>query len=119
MKAAAGEQSLPELFHTIQYRQSIGLSTKRFLFSFWQRILQPVTTLVLIGLAVPFVFGSFRDSSMGMRIMTGVLIGFAFYMMNQLFGPITLVYQFPPLLAAVLPTMIFFIIAAVLLSKTR
>src|SRR3989338_2373845 len=119
MRIASAEQSLINLYHTIQYRQSIGLSVNQFVFSFWQRILQPVTSFIMISLAVPFVFGSFRSTSMGVRIIAGVLIGFAFYMMYQLFGPITLVYQFPPLLAAIIPPCVFFLIGIVLLLRVK
>lgn len=119
MSIISAEQTIKNLYHTIQYRRSIGLGTNQFVFSFWQRLLQPITTLVLICLAVPFVFGSFRSASIGMRILTGMLIGFIFYMLNQLFGPITLVYQFPPLLAAVTPTCLFLVIAMILLARTK
>lgn len=119
MQIASAEQTILDLYHTIAYRQSIGLSVNRTIFSFWQRALQPVTTLILICVAVPFVFGSFRQVSMGQRIMGGVLFGFIFYLLNQLFGPITLVYQFPPILAAVLPSCLFFFIAIILLIRAR
>lgn len=119
MSIASAEQSMEDLHRTIHYRQSIGLSANRFIFTYWQRILQPFTTVVMICLAVPFVFGSFRSASMGVRVISGVLIGFAFYMMNQLFGPITLVYQFPPLLAALIPTCLFLFIGIVLLWRMR
>lgn len=119
MSIASAEQTIADLYHTIDYRQSIGLGVNQYVFSFWQRILQPLTSLVMICLAVPFVFGSFRSASMGMRIIGGVIIGFIFYMLNQLFGPITLVYQFPPLLAAVIPTCLFLLIAIVLLMNAN
>ena len=47
------------------------------------------------------------------------VIGFLFYMLNQLFGPITLVYQFPPLLAAIIPTFLFLFITMILLARTK
>lgn len=119
MNVVSGEQSLVNLYHTISYRKLIGLDNSTFLFSLWQRILQPITTLVMIGLAVPFVLGSFRSTSMGMRVITGVLVGFIFYMLSQLFGPITMVYQFPPFYAAVIPTGLFFAVGMILLAKLQ
>jgi len=119
MAVASAEQTIIALYQTIQYRHSIGLSVNQYIFSFWQRMMQPITSLVMICLAVPFVFGSLRSASMGLRILLGVLIGFSFYMLNQLFGPITLVYQFPPFLAAIIPTALFFLIALVLLMRAR
>lgn len=119
MSLISAEQTLVDLYHTIQYRQLTGLGINQYLFSFYQRIMQPFATLVMICLAVPFVFGSFRSASMGMRMMAGIFIGFIFYMLNQLFGPITLVYQFPPLFAALIPTCVFLVITIILLMRTR
>lgn len=43
---------------------------------------------------------------MGLRILTGVIIGFAFYMLNQFLGPFAMVYQIPPVIAALMPTVL-------------
>lgn len=119
MTISSAQETLRDLYHTIQYRRSIGLGVNQFIYFFWQRVLQPLTTLVMIALAVPFVFGSYRQASMSVRIIGGVLLGFVFYMMNQLFGPITLVYQFPPILAAIIPTGVFLMVAVILLARAR
>lgn len=111
------ETSVVKLFNNIRYRQQYGLNSDEYSFVFWQRIIQPLTTLVMICLGVPFIFGSLRNVTMGFRITMGILIGFGFYMLNQLFGPISLVYQFPPWLAAILPTVIFAIAGWSLMRK--
>ena len=119
MRVVSGEQMLTALYHTIQYRRAMGLSVNQFIFSFYQRLLQPITSLILIGLAVPFVFGSFRSTSIAMRIMLGIVLGFLFYILNQVFGPISLVFQLPPLLAAIMPSAFFLIILLVCLLMMR
>ncbi len=119
MEMGLTEQSITDLYHTIQYRQSIGLSANQLIFSLWQRIFQPLTSLIMISLGVLFVFGALRSSSMGSRVLMGVILGFGFYMLNQLFGPISLVYQFPPILAAATPTLIFLVIFLALLGRVR
>lgn len=115
-KTSTGE-SLKNLFHNILYLKSSGIISNRLEFLLWQRITQPFTTIVLICLAIPFIFGSLRDASTGARTMAGILVGFSFYMLNQFFGPITMVYQFPPLLAAIAPTLLFSIIYYILISR--
>lgn len=114
-----GRQSLWALLKTIQYRERAGLVSSQFEFNFWQRAIQPVTTIIMICLGIPFIFGSLREVSMGVRILTGIIVGFSFYMLNQLFGPISLVYQFPPWLAAAMPTLVFLAIYAILLRRLR
>ena len=113
------EQSIIGLYHTIRYRIQAGLQTNSFIFSFWQRVIQPFTTVVMICLGVPFIFGSLRQASMGLRVLTGVIIGFAFYMLNQFFGPFAMVYQLPPILAALMPTVLFAIACVILPRYSR
>ncbi len=90
-----------------RYRHVNGLLEGSFAFTFWQRVLQPGVTLVMILLAVPFVFGSLRKASMGLRLFVGICLGFSFFLVNQVVGPVSLVYQVPPLLAASMPMLLF------------
>ena len=113
------QQSIVGLYHFIRYRSHAKLEISRYEFAFWQRLMQPLTTVVMICLGVPFIFGSLRTASMGLRTLTGVIIGFAFYMLNQFFGPFTMVYQIPPILAAVMPTLLFAMGCGVLLYRAR
>ena len=113
------QESILSLFHNISYRKRTGLVTSQFEYAFWKRIIQPLTTVLMICLGIPFIFGSLRSASMGFRVMTGVIIGFGFYMLNQFFGPITLVYQFPPWLAALTPTVLFVMVYVILLKRVN
>ena len=113
------QQTISALWNTIQARQQVGLLASELKSAFWARVLQPFTTIVMICLGVPFIFGSLRSASMSARILTGIVVGFVFYMINQFVGPIALVYQWPAWLAGALPTLLFLLIYAVLLVKIR
>lgn len=118
MAAVAIDQaSLPALYHYINYLQDSGLSSQAYAFAFWKRLLQPLTALVMIGLAIPFIFGSLRTTTMGVRILVGVIVGFGFYTLNEFLGPFSLVYQVPPFLAAAVPMVLFTAIDAWLLLR--
>lgn len=108
-----------DLYHYIHYLKQSGLSATRYEFAFWKRIMQPLATLVMIGLAVPFIFGSLRTVTMGLRILIGVMIGFGFYTLNEFLGPFSLVYQVSPFWAAVAPILLFAIIDGVLLWRIK
>jgi lipopolysaccharide export system permease protein len=110
------QASMLTLLKNIRYRQHTGLTTHIYVFSFWSRLLQPLSSILMICLAVPFVFGSLRDSSMTVRLITGLFIGFAFYMMNRLFGPVAMMYDFPEVWAAVFP-LIFILIGYLYLLR--
>lgn len=111
--------SIVSLIKNIGLREHSGLLASQFQLSLWQRIFQPFTTLIMIALGIPFIFGSLRSASMSHRMLVGIIIGFAFYMINRLFGPFTIVYQFPPLLAALLPAMLFLFLYGILIYRLR
>lgn len=115
----AHANSIASLIRKIHYLEHSGLLANQFQLSLWQRILQPFTTVLMIALGIPFIFGSLRSSSMGHRMLVGIIIGFIFYMLNRLFGPITIVYQFPPVLAAMAPTMLFVVVYGILIRKVN
>ncbi len=111
------QQSLPQLYRNVQFRKQSGQNAGPFEFSFWRRLMLPFATLVMILLAVPIVDGPLRTVTMGVRIVAGVAVGFVFYMLNQFLGPVSLVYQVPPVLAAVMPVLVFAILGFFLMRS--
>ncbi len=109
--------SVLELHDIVKLRKSAGLVATLFQLTFWQRVIQPITTIVMICLGVPFVFGSLRSVSATVRVVAGIAVGITFYMLNRFFGPVTLLYQFPPVLAAFCPTLLFLSIYAYMLRR--
>lgn len=104
------EMSLPKLAKYSRYLEQNGLQSSQYRFEFWQRLLTPLSALMMIFLAVPFVLGSFERMPMGFRLMIGVLTGFAFFILNAFFGQLCMVYQVPAFFAAVIPLIVFGVI---------
>lgn len=119
MQIDPDQQTISVLWNNIRYRRQAGLLANELESAFWARVLQPLTTVVMICLGVPFIFGSLRTASMSGRILTGIIVGFAFYMLNQFLGPIALVYQWPAWIAGALPMLFFLLVYAVLLSRIK
>ena len=115
----ASEMNLVRLYHYITYQHRNGLSASNYSLAFWQRMLQPLATLIMIFLAIPFIFGPLRSVTMGVRIVTGAMIGLIFYLLNQFFGPVSLVYQIPPVVGASLPIILFAILALLSVRRVR
>ncbi len=113
------EMTLPQLAYFIHYRLSNHLASENDQLTFWQRILQPLASLIMMLLAIPFVFGSLRTVTTGLRLMLGIIVGFAFYFCNQLFPPLSQVYAFKPLIAELIPILLFATIGFFLLRKTN
>lgn len=107
-------QSLHQLYGFLKYQSAHNLQSTRISFSFWQRCLQPLSTLIIMLLAIPFVFHCFGRVQMAGRILLGILISFVFYMGNQFLGPFALLVQWPPLLSALMPIMLMIVIEFVI-----
>jgi len=101
------EMSLPELHHYLTLQKENKTQTGLYAVAFWKRLIQPITVAVMLVLGVPFIFGPLRSSSMGLRFLAGASVGFGFHLLDKLFGPISLLYQMPPMMAALLPTLLF------------
>ncbi|NVJ49624.1 MAG: LPS export ABC transporter permease LptG [Gammaproteobacteria bacterium] len=100
-----------------QYLDNNQLDSRRYQLEYWKKLAQPVSLIVMIILASSFIFGPMRSVSMGARLMSGIVVGFAFHIVNNFFGPISLVYQLPPLLGASLPIICFALLATWLLRR--
>ena len=68
-------------------------------------------------LAVPFVFGSLRAASAGMRLGVSMVIGFAFYIFSQFFGSFALITAIPAFVGASLPCFIFMALMVFLIRR--
>ena len=98
--------SVTELSQYIAYLRTNNLAAAPYELAFWQRLVYPLATAVMIFPAVPFVFGSIRSVSMGRRVFTGALLGISFYALNQATGQVALLYDFSPILSALLPPLL-------------
>lgn len=114
MRITPNQQTLLNLHANINDRLQNGLMVRQYQFAFWQRLFQPLATLVMICLGIPFIFGPLRSVSAGLRVVVGIIIGFCFYTLNNFFGPFSVVWQLPPLLAAVLPTGLFALVGCLI-----
>ncbi len=98
--------SVPDIRQFITYLEDNGLDSKEYRFAFWNRFVTPASSLVLLFISVPFVFGSLRSVGNAQRIFIGALAGFGFYLASQMLGQAGLVYDLNPLVTAVAPVLV-------------
>ncbi len=113
------EMPLTQLSSFTKHLQKNGVQSTEFQFSFWKRVLQPLTILIMLLLAVPFVFTAPRSINLGWQMVLGVVVGFMFYMLDSLLGQLSIVYQLPPFFAALLPILLFMGIGYYLLRRIK
>lgn len=118
MEQAPDEMSLSDLWQKVgQLKNQQNISKEESIF--WQRALQPLGTLLMMLLAIPCIFGPLRSSTMGAKLISGIVLGFGFFIINQMFNFISQVYQIPAILGAVIPLLIFTMLGLGFIAKTR
>ena len=100
-----------------QYLSNQGLNNGPYLLAFWKKVLQPLSTLTLVLVAISFIFGPLREVTMGFRVFIGVLVGIVFRTTQDMLGPASLVYGFEPIYASAIPIFICAIVGGLLLKK--
>ncbi len=113
------EMTLHQLRQILKAQRLGNVNDFNYRLAFWQRITQPLTTAVMMILAIPFIFGPLRSSTIGSKLMVGAAIGFGFYIMNRFFGPVSLMLQWPAELAAIGPTILFAFLGLYLMRRVR
>jgi len=116
---APDEMTLGALKRYLHFQKHNGANDFTYRLVYWQRVLQPFTTLVMLMLAIPFIFGPLRSSTMGSKLLIGAVVGFGFYIANRFFGPMFQVFQWSAEVAAFGPTLIFFILGLGLMRYKR
>ena len=111
------ELSLSGLYDYVSYLKASEQDASRYELAFWRKVTQPISIAVMMLMALSFIFGPLRSVTMGARILSGVIAGFTFYISSEFFGPVSLVYQIPPVFGAVAPSIVFFCIAVMLLRR--
>ena len=110
--------SIMKQFEYINYLKSNGLNSRVYELAMWNKIFSPLTILAMVLLAVPFMFGLSRQTTLGKQVMFGFLIGIVFFIGNRLMGQMGLVYNIPPALSASIPTLFVFGLALFLFRRS-
>ncbi len=91
----------------IEYQKQNAIKTDKYELIYWKRFSIPLSTLVMLILAMPFLFGSNRGGGAGQRVFVGIIVGIVFYLANRTANEIGVVYGISPLLSAFLPSLLF------------
>ena len=113
------KMSIVELRRKIKYMESQGLNTDNFQLGLWTKTFQPIASLSLVFVAISFIFGPLRETTMGMRVVSGLVTGIVFKFVQDLLSPASLVFGFPPLIATATPVLICLVSGYVLLRRAN
>lgn len=95
-----------DLHDYIQALGESGQNADRYVLALWRKLSTPLTTGAMILLSLPFIFGSTRKITAGRRIMTGCIIGIAFYFADQVIVHLGLLLSIAPIITAMTPVLL-------------
>lgn len=116
-RASVNTLTIPQLWRVLKYRQEIGLLNGTLSYVFWERVFYPISLFIIVCLAIPFSFMSKRTVSLLKRVIYGLALGFAFFILNQSLGLATSVIQISGWVLALIPILLFAIISLVLFRR--
>lgn len=109
--------SISGLWRYAQYLNKQGLNAGDYELAFWNKLLQPLTIMGMVLVAISFIFGPLRNVTMGFRVFVGVMVGIVFRTLQDILGPSSMVYGFDPIFASLLPICVCFLAGTYMLMK--
>ncbi len=98
--------TLVGLVHFVTYQMENGLDATAYQLKLWRLVFQPISVMMLMLMALPFVFGPLRSKALGWQLIGGLFFGLGFFFLDRFFGPFSQIYQWPPVIGASLPCLI-------------
>ena len=96
-----------DLRELIKHLDSNGLSSDIYDLAYWNRFVFPLTVIASIVIAVPFAGRGNRRRNAGYYVFAGLMIGLAFYAIQQSIGYIVLLSGIPPMVGSLTSLVIF------------
>ena len=109
--------SVYHLHHYLNHLRKNAQQTDRFELVFWRKIFSPFSIVVMLLLAIPFVFAQHRSGTLGKQMFIGLMIALLFNMFNYGMGHAAVLLNIPAIVGAVLPLALFFVLAVFLIRR--
>ncbi|MGB4811892.1 MAG: LPS export ABC transporter permease LptG [Methylophilaceae bacterium] len=109
------KMSAINLYSYINHLSVNKQKTTRYEVALWAKFIYPVACMVMVILALPFAFGHQRAGNASSKIFIGIMLGVAYQILNRIFSHLGQLNDWPPLLSAMTPTVLFFTAALAML----
>ena len=102
-----------------KYRAKNKQPNEKYLSTFWQKLLMPLTVGAMVLLATPISanLGARRDRSFGLDIGLGALVGILFYLGTQIIFALGQLLDLNIPLVALVPTLLIMVCAMIMLRR--
>lgn len=106
---APEKMSAWNLYSFINHLETNKQNTTRYNVALWSKLIYPLACIVMVILALPFGFLQQRSGGTSAKLFMGVMLGVAYQIMNLLFIHLGVLNDWPPLMSAITPTILFLI----------
>jgi lipopolysaccharide export system permease protein len=106
---APEKMSVWNLYAFVQHLQANKQKSTRYDVALWSKIIYPLACMVMVVLALPFGFIQQRTGGTSAKLFIGVMLGVVYQIMNRVFIHLGVLNDWPPLMSAITPTILFLI----------
>lgn len=110
--------SMRDIRDQIDYLERNGLDRRAYTSVLWTKMLFPFSVLALVLAGMPFLFGSSRTQSMGVRIFIGMSLGGVFMIVSKTMQNLSEAYDLPSWLGAGLPSLVLATVVILVLRRS-
>jgi lipopolysaccharide export system permease protein len=104
---APEKMSAWNLYSFINHLETNKQKTTRYQVALWAKMIYPLACMVMVILALPFGFLQQRSGGTSTKIFIGVMLGVVYQIMNRVFIHLGVLNDWPPLMSAIIPTILF------------
>jgi|TARA_B100001741_G_C16528367_1_gene588249 lipopolysaccharide export system permease protein len=109
--------SLSDVIKNISYLEQNNLDSDIQKKIFWEKLFQPFSAVIMLFLALPFIFGKLRSTQTSKRIIIGLFIGIAFFIVSSILPNLGMILGLTPFINILIPHLIFVYAGNYLLSQ--
>jgi len=117
LSVPAESMSMVNLVNQIRYLDRNQLDSRFTELALWTKIANPISTLIMLMLSLPFVFASQRAGGVGQKMFIGILLGIGYFLLNRLVTHLGLANGLSPAASTLIPLLLFSAIAVIGLKR--
>jgi lipopolysaccharide export system permease protein len=105
-----------ELFLHVRFLRATGQEADAYALALWRKAGGALTTIAMLLLSIPFVFGSVR-AGLGNRLVFASMLGISVYLFDQIIANVGLLLHLNPALTALFPGLMLTFLASLWLRR--
>ena len=108
--------SLADVSQNIEYLTKNNLDSSVQKKIYWEKLFMPLSTVVMLFLSMPFIFGKHRSANLSKRLVLGLFIGIGFFIITSILPNLGMVLGILPFINVLLPHILFIVLGKYLLE---